>query len=45
MVPVGDFSLVDRIFPGSPGDNPLFNGKELARLERKGYLVTTFREE
>ena len=45
MVPVGDFSLVDKIFPGSPADSLLFNGKELARLKRKGYQVSTFQEE
>ena len=42
MVPIGDFSLVDKIFPGSPADSLLFNGEELARLKRKGYQVPTF---
>ena len=32
MVPVGDFSLVDKIFPGMPGDNLLFKGDELTKL-------------
>ena len=32
MVAVGDFSLVDKIFPGTPGDSLLFNGDELAKL-------------
>ena len=45
MVPVGDYSLVDKIFPGSPVDSLLFNGEELARLKRKGYQVSTFQEE
>ena len=45
MVPVGDFSPVDKIFPGSPVDSLLFNGKELARLKRKGLQVSTFQEE
>ena len=43
MVMVGDFSLVDKIFPGSPEDSLLFNGEELAKLKRKGYQV--FKEE
>ena len=45
MVPTGDFSLVDKIFPGSSVDSLLFNGEELARLKRKGYQVSTFQEE
>ena len=45
MVPVGDFSLVDKIFPGSPVDSLLFNGKELTRLKRKGYQISTFQRE
>ena len=45
MVPIGDFSLVDKIFPGSPLDSLLFNGEELARLKRKGYQVSTLQEE
>ena len=45
MVPIGDFSLVDKIFPGSPTDSLLFNGKELARLKRKGYQISTFQGE
>ena len=35
MVPLGDFSLKDKIFPGAPGDSLLFNGDELAKLQRK----------
>ena len=45
MVMVGDFSLVDKIFLGSPGDSLLFNDEELTKLKRKGYLVPTFKEE
>ena len=45
MVFIGDFSLVDKIFPGSPMDSLLFNGEELARLKIKGYQVSTFQEE
>ena len=32
MVPVGDFNLKDKIFPGMPGDSLLFNGDELMKL-------------
>ena len=35
MVLVGDFSLVDKIFPGMPGDSLLFNGDELTKLQKK----------
>ena len=45
MVPMGDFSLVDKIFPGMPGYSLLFNGDELAKLQRKRYQVPTNREE
>ena len=45
IVPVGDFSLVDKMFPCSPADSLLFNGEELARLKRKGYQISTFLEE
>ena len=45
MVPVGYFSLVDKIFPGSPMDSLLFNGEELTRLKRKGYQISTFQRE
>ena len=45
MVMVGDFSLVNKIFPGSLGKSLLFNGKELAKLNSKGYQVSTFKEE
>ena len=45
VVVVEDFSLVDKIFPGSPGDSLLFSGEELAKLKRKGYQVSTSKEE
>ena len=45
MVPVGDFNLKDKIFPGMPGDSLLFNGDELAKLQRKRYQIPTYREE
>ena len=45
MFVVGDFCLVDKVFLGTPGDSLLFNGKDLARLKRKGYQVSTFKEE
>ena len=45
MLPVGDFSLVDKIFPGSPVNSLLFNGEELVRFKRKGFQVSTFQEE
>ena len=32
MVPVEDFNLKDKIFPGMPGDSLLFNGDELMKL-------------
>ena len=45
MFVVGDFSLVDKVFLGTLRDSLLFNGKDLARLKRKGYQVYTFKEE
>ena len=45
MFMVGDFSPVDKVFLGTPGDSLLFNGKDLIRLKRKGYQVSTFKEE
>ena len=33
MVPVGDFSLKDKIFPCAPGGSLLFNGDELTKLD------------
>ena len=45
MVLVGDFSLVNKIFPGMPGDSLLFNGDELTKLQKKRYHIPTYREE
>ena len=45
MVPVGDFNLKDKIFPGMPEDSLLFNGDELMKLQRKRYQILTYREE
>ena len=45
MVPVGDFDLKDKIFPGMPGDSLLFSGDELVKLQRKRYQIPTYREE
>ena len=45
MATVGDFCLVDPIFPGSPGDSLLFKEDELDRLKRKGFRISTYREE
>ena len=45
MVPVGDFNLKDKIFPGAPGGSLLFNGDELMKLQRKRYQIPTYREE
>ena len=42
---VGDFCLIDPIFPGSPGDSLLFKEDNLDRLKRKGFCVSTYREE
>ena len=39
MVLVGDFTLEDNIFPGTPGDSLLYTSKELDKLQRKGYQV------
>ena len=45
MAAVGDFCLVDSIFPGSPGDSLLFKEDDLTRLKRKGFCISTYREE
>ena len=45
MATTGDFSLMDPIFPGSPGDSLLFKEDDLNRLKRKGFRVSTYREE
>ena len=40
MVPVGDFQLVDKIFPGMPGESLLYNSDDLAKLQRMRFQVT-----
>ena len=45
MATTGDFCLMDPIFPGSPGDSLLFKEDDLDRLKRKGFCVSTYREE
>ena len=45
MVTGRDFCLVDKIFLGTPRDSLLFNGEDLTRLKRKGYQVSSFKEE
>ena len=45
MATVGDFCLVNPIFHGSPGDSLLFKEDDLDRLKRKGFCVSTYREE
>ena len=45
MATMGDFCLVDPLFPGSPGDSLLFKKDDLARLKRKGFHISTCREE
>ena len=41
LVPVGDFQLEDNIFPRTPGNSLLYTSKELMRLQRMRYQVTT----
>ena len=45
MAVAGDFCLEDAFFPGSPGDSLLFNEDDLSRFKRKGFCVSTYREE
>ena len=45
MATAGDFCLKDPLFPGSPGDRLLFKEDDLDRLKRKGFCVSTYREE
>ena len=45
MAVVGDFCLKDIIFPGSLRDSLLFNEDDLTRLKRKGFCISTYREE
>ena len=39
MVPVGDFQLVNKIFPGMPGDSLLYNSDDLTKLWRMKFQV------
>ena len=43
MVAIGDFCLMDPIFPGSPGYSLLFKEDDLNRLKRKGFHISTYR--
>ena len=45
MEVVGEFCLMDPIFPGSPGDSYLFKEGDLESLKRKGFHISTYREE
>ena len=39
MVPVGDFQLIDKIFPGMPRDSLLYNSDDLTKLQRMRFQV------
>ena len=41
LVPVGDFQLEDNIFPGTPHDSLLYTSKELTKLQKMKFQVTT----
>ena len=45
MAAVGDFCPKDAFFPGSPGDSLLFNKEGLTRLKRRGFHISTYKEE
>ena len=45
MAAMGDFCLMDPLFPGNPGDSLLFKEDDLNRLKRKGFRISTYREE
>ena len=45
MTTAGDFCPKDLFFPGSPRDSLLFKEDDLARIKRKGFCVSTYREE
>ena len=45
MATVRDLCLMDPLFPGSPGDVLQFKEDDLDRLKRKGFCVSTYREE
>ena len=35
MVSIGDFTLEDKIFPGSPGDSLLYTDTEVVKLQER----------
>ena len=43
MASVRDFTLDDKLFPGSPGNSLLYNDKEIMELQRQGYQVSLHR--
>ena len=45
MVPVGDFQLVDKIFPGMPRDSLLFNSDNLTKLQKMRFQIPTYLKE
>ena len=45
VVAVGDFCLMDSFFPGCPGDSFVFQESELTKVQKKGYCISTYREE
>ena len=44
MVPVGDFQLVDKIFPGMPGNSLLFNSDDLTKLQKMRFQILTHKK-
>ena len=45
MAIAGDFCLMDPLFPSSPRDSLLLKEDDLGRLKRKGFHISTYREE
>ena len=45
MAAMRNFCLMDPIFPGSPGDSLLFKEDDLDRLKRKGFHISSYRQE
>ena len=45
MVPVGDFQLVDKIFPGTPRDSLLFTSDDLTKLQKMRFQIPTHQKE
>ena len=41
MLPVGDFQLVDKIFPGMPRDSLLFNSDDVTKLQKMRFQIST----